>query len=71
MKLWFKTRALLKPIGRYVQYNPDKENIYLFVNGKDNKWTLTDTSAPAHIHTTDGMVTVEEVDCSGVMGNAQ
>eukprot|EP00957_Ditylum_brightwellii_P007521 568596-Ditylum_brightwellii.AAC.1 len=61
MKLWTKTRTLPKPIGRwmcnrYVQYIPDKENIHLFVNGKDSKWTLIDTSMPAHIHTTDGMV---------------
>eukprot|EP00957_Ditylum_brightwellii_P118231 9017371-Ditylum_brightwellii.AAC.1 len=45
-----------KQSNRYVQYNPDKENIYLFVNGKDSNWTLTDTSASGHIHTTDGMV---------------
>eukprot|EP00957_Ditylum_brightwellii_P041660 3154804-Ditylum_brightwellii.AAC.1 len=46
----------VKQCNRYVQYDPDKENIHLFVNRKDSKWTLTDTSAPAHIHTTDGMV---------------
>eukprot|EP00957_Ditylum_brightwellii_P167325 12738295-Ditylum_brightwellii.AAC.1 len=57
--------------NRYAQYNPDKENIHLFVNGKDSKWTLTDISAPAHIRTADGMVTIEEADCSGVVGNVQ
>eukprot|EP00957_Ditylum_brightwellii_P135058 10297353-Ditylum_brightwellii.AAC.1 len=36
-----------------------------------SNWTLTDISVPAHIHTTDGMVTIEEVDCSGVVGNIQ
>eukprot|EP00957_Ditylum_brightwellii_P062016 4706709-Ditylum_brightwellii.AAC.1 len=61
----------VKQCDIYVQYNPDKENIYFFVNGKDSKWTLTDTSAPAHIHTTYGMATIEEVDCSGVVGNVQ
>eukprot|EP00957_Ditylum_brightwellii_P206667 15349422-Ditylum_brightwellii.AAC.1 len=101
MKLWAKSRTLLKPIGgwmvpssqlycewsayyefsnsclyvkqcdRYIQYNPDKENIHLFVNGKDSKRTLTDTSAPAHICRTDGMVTIGEVDCSGEVGDDQ
>eukprot|EP00957_Ditylum_brightwellii_P075957 5774115-Ditylum_brightwellii.AAC.1 len=46
----------VKQCDRYVQYNPDKENIHLIVKGKDSKWTPTDTSTPAHIHTTDGMV---------------
>eukprot|EP00957_Ditylum_brightwellii_P018101 1363558-Ditylum_brightwellii.AAC.1 len=76
MKLWSKTRTLPKPMGRwmcdrYVQYDPDKENIHLFVNGKDSKLILTDTSAPAHIRMTDGMVTIEKVDCSGVLGDVQ
>eukprot|EP00957_Ditylum_brightwellii_P178900 13627217-Ditylum_brightwellii.AAC.1 len=45
----------VKQCNRYVQYNPDKENIHLFVNGKESNWTLTDASVPAHIHRTDGM----------------
>eukprot|EP00957_Ditylum_brightwellii_P065431 4963435-Ditylum_brightwellii.AAC.1 len=61
----------VKQCNRYVQYNPEKENIHLFVNEKDSNWILTDTSAPAHIHTADGMVTIEELDCSGVVGNVQ
>eukprot|EP00957_Ditylum_brightwellii_P137866 10511392-Ditylum_brightwellii.AAC.1 len=54
----------VKQYNRYVQYNPDK-------SGKDSNWTLTDTSVPAHIRMTDGMVTIEEVDCSGVVSNVQ
>eukprot|EP00957_Ditylum_brightwellii_P155941 11870099-Ditylum_brightwellii.AAC.2 len=61
----------VKQCDRYVQYNPDKENIHLFVKGKDSKWTSTDTTAPAHIHMAGGMVTIEEVDCSGVVGDVQ
>eukprot|EP00957_Ditylum_brightwellii_P055834 4230203-Ditylum_brightwellii.AAC.1 len=61
----------VKQCDRYVQYSSDKENIHLFVNDKDSKWIPTDTSVPAHIHTTDDMTTIEEVDCSGVVGNVQ
>eukprot|EP00957_Ditylum_brightwellii_P016857 1271221-Ditylum_brightwellii.AAC.1 len=52
----------VKQCDRYIQYSLDKENIHLFVNGKGSKWIPTDTSASAHIHTTDGMATIEEVD---------
>eukprot|EP00957_Ditylum_brightwellii_P033302 2523433-Ditylum_brightwellii.AAC.1 len=60
-----------KQCDKYVRYSPDKENIHLFLNGVDSDWFPTKSSVPAHTHTTNGMITIKEVDCSGVVGDVQ
>eukprot|EP00957_Ditylum_brightwellii_P178868 13624578-Ditylum_brightwellii.AAC.1 len=77
MQLWTNTRTLSKPIGKWMvpssQLYRKWPAYYEFSTSciTDTKWTPTDTSTTAHIYMTDGMITIEEVDCSGVVGNVQ